>query len=364
VALEGFVYAQPRGFYGDFADIGAQPAEWFQGGLYYGPLFMLEYGHLHGAVLTAIAYLNGVLFAGALLAAVWLALAGRRNPLLAVFIVAIWLADQAAAVAFSTNEHLEFVELLGLSAAAWFAVSSSAPGVGLSIGLAAAAKTIPGIFVPYLALLRQWRSILWAIGGYGILFAAACIKNGVSPVEGAVSLVIQKSNMGNISYCDCPEKSSLYIQSMRAAVARLMPGHDTAIMLTWIAASLAIAGTAAYVLTRQPLERADYPLAFGIIGCAMLLITPLAHHHYFILLLPAFTALLLSAGSDWRLWAGFTAAYVLNAFPRPLLSAAALFRLPLEQNYETLSLRVVGIALLFIVECWALAIVQRRRLWS
>src|SRR5437868_7152185 len=92
VFLEGYFYRLDSNFLGDFtrtAELGA-PTWWTGQGIFYGPLFVLEYRFLFApGVLSAgdFARIDFVLFAVAF-ACVWLALFGWNRPRLAILVLA------------------------------------------------------------------------------------------------------------------------------------------------------------------------------------------------------------------------------------------------------------------------------------
>src|SRR6266851_6554354 len=93
--LEGYYYELASNFLGDFtrtAELGA-PTWWTGQGIFYGPVFVLEYRFLFApGILSAadFARLDFVLF-GVAFACAWLALFGWNRPRLAILVLAAWL---------------------------------------------------------------------------------------------------------------------------------------------------------------------------------------------------------------------------------------------------------------------------------
>jgi hypothetical protein len=172
--LEGYVYEIPGNFLGDFtrtAELGA-PTWWTGQGIFYGPIFVLEYKYLFAPqIVTAAGFarLDFVLF-GLAFVCLWLALFGARRVRLALFVLAAWLAHHMSIEAFANTAHLEVLELALISIALLLAVRGYHYSAGASLGLAIATKTLPGLFLPYLLITRRWRMLAAAVASAGVVF--------------------------------------------------------------------------------------------------------------------------------------------------------------------------------------------------
>jgi hypothetical protein len=337
VLLEGYLLRAPGGFDGAFnKTVSGRATEFWDGtGLFYGPLFVLEYVGLiaPGRVqLADFARLDFVLFASGF-AATWSAVFGAFRPRLLALVLALWLAHHATVEVFANTAHLEVLELTCLCVALLLVVRGRLVGAGLSLGLAAATKMLPLVFWPYLALQRQWRMLVAAVGLAGGLFLLTCWVQGVSAWDGALMLADQK---GNITKLD----SSEYEYSITADLIRTFKGsaatptEDQARLAIGIhrGISVVVGVWVAWLLWRTPLQsRLPWGLAFGLIAATMLVATPSSHIFYFVFLLPGWTAAVavllrrpLTRGVV-PLWLALGASYVMSGFDQPFLAAQRLF---------------------------------------
>jgi hypothetical protein len=246
-------------------------------------------------------------------------------------VLALWLAHHATVELFANTAHLEALELMCLCVALWLVVRGRCVGAGLSIGLAAATKTLPLVFFPYLALRREWRVLLAACCLAGGLFLLACWVQGVSPWDGALMLADQK---GNITKLD----SSEYEYSITADVIRTLKGsaaaptEDQARLAIGVHRALAaVVGLfVACLFAWTSISGRAWGLAFGLVATTMLVATPSSHIFYFGFLLPGWTAALavLLARPLTRevvpLWLALIASYVMSGFDQPFLAAQRL----------------------------------------
>jgi alpha-1,2-mannosyltransferase len=148
------------------------------------------------------------------------------------------------------------------------------PGVG--IGLAAAIKLTPAVFIGYLLLSRQYRAAGTAIAtAVGATVLAAVVAPGASR-EFWTSALWDTSRVGRLEYVSN--------QSLRGVVARLeMPG------ILWLAAvSLVVGYWVWWVRTR----RTDPAAGFAVTGAVACLISPITWVHHLVWLMPALFLLL------------------------------------------------------------------------
>jgi hypothetical protein len=333
VILEGYLLRAPGGFDGAFnKTVSGRATEFWDGtGLFYGPLFVLEYVWVIAPErlgLPDFARLNFVLFAVSFVAT-WLAVFGRFRARLLMLVLALWLAHHATVELFANTAHLEALELACLCVALWLVSRRRPVGAGLSLGVAAATKMLPLVFFPYLALRRQWRLLVAACGLAGGLFLLACWVQGVSPWEGALMLADQK---GNITKLD----SSEYEYSITADLIRTFKGaaaaptEDQARLAIGLhrGLSVVVGLGVAWLVWRTPLSgRLGWGLAFGLLAATMLVATPSSHIFYFVFLLPGWTAALaslLSRRLNPLLWLALAASYVMSGFDQPFLAAQRL----------------------------------------
>src|SRR5262249_8061715 len=162
-------------------------------GLFYGPIFVLEWKFvLYPGYLSIVdmAHIDLALFAVSFvctLAAVF----DRIRRRLFVLLLAAWLANHVTITLFAAVQHLGVLELTALSLTLVLLQRERLGAAGASLGLAVATKTLPVIFLPYLAILRQWRALAFASAVAGALLLVACVVQGVTPWDGVVMLLNQ-----------------------------------------------------------------------------------------------------------------------------------------------------------------------------
>jgi hypothetical protein len=336
VFLEGYLYEIPGDFLGDFtrtAMLGA-PTWWTGAGLFYGPIFVLEYRFLVEPQIMSnadFARLDFLLF-GVAFACSWLALFGARRPRLAIFVLAAWLANHMTVEAFANTAHLEILELALIAVGLLLVVRGYAFAGGGALGLAIATKVLPGVFLPYLAITRRWRLLLGAVVFAAVPFLAVCWLQGISPLDGLYALVYQGGNLTKLEYSE-------YEYTPRAEIARMLAGEtgtlsaeqaQLAITLHWLIA-ITTAGFVAWVLARSPMRTSTYGLMFGTVAVVMLVVAPSAHAPYYVFLLPAWTAILAAlvrrpfARQTVGLWAALVVAYTFVGFDQPFFLSQRLF---------------------------------------
>jgi alpha-1,2-mannosyltransferase len=293
--LEGYVYEIPKGFSGDFvATLNLAFPWWFDGtNIFYGPIFVLEYRLLVAPRLLQaadFARLNFVLL-GAAFVCTWLATFGRRQPRLAVVILGLWLAYHGTVEALANTAHLEMLELAMIALALVLATRRRPGLAGVALGVAVAAKTLPALFLPYLALTRRWRMLACAAAVSAGLLLAVCWLQSVSPWQGALDLLYQGGNLTDIEYTE-------YAYTVRADVARVLTAGQGTLsadqarlaIATHAAVGLSVMVLVGLVLVRARRARRHDALSTGVVAATMLVVAPSAHPASFIFLLPGLTA--------------------------------------------------------------------------
>jgi alpha-1,2-mannosyltransferase len=194
---------------------------------------------------------------------------------------------------------------------------------GVGIGLAAAVKLTPGLFVVYLLLTRRWRAAAVALGTAG---AATALAAAVAPRESwqyFTGTLWQTERVGR------PDKTSN--QSLFGALARLTDPAEPPRLL-WLA--LAVVALVLVLARAVRAARAGDDLAgVTLTGLAACLVSPISWSHHLVWLVPALVVLLdLAAGrvpapgtpAWWRrrsrLWAG-----VLVAVTAVVLASSAIW---------------------------------------
>jgi len=305
------------------------PNEWWAGrGLFYGPIFVLEWKFvLYPGYLSIldVAHIDLALFAVSFvctLAAVF----DRIRPRLFVLLLAAWLANHVTITLFAAVQHLEVLELTALSLTLVLLQRGRLGAAGASLGLAVATKTLPVIFLPYLAILRQWRALAFASALAGALLLIACFMQGVTPWDGVVMLLNQGENLGKT-------KATEYELGLRAFLIRFLtneqgnptPQQTQLAFSVHALVSLLVALFSAFVVSRMTHSRRSLALAWGLIGTTMLVLAPVTHIFYYVFLLPAWTALfadLVDRRIGWvtaMQWAALIAGYILMGFDQPII---------------------------------------------
>ena len=149
---------------------------------------------------------------------------------------------------------------------------------GLLIGLAAAIKLTPGLFIVYLAVARQWRMFWWSVAGCFGAFALAFVvrpnltiafvTHGVWHLADKVALGTKFATSGNNS-----------IQGGLAAVGDWT--RPLALVLTAVAAIVGL------LLARRAATHSGLLAGGLIIGMTATLISPISWVHHWVYLVPA-----------------------------------------------------------------------------
>ncbi|AHH94699.1 glycosyltransferase 87 family protein [Kutzneria viridogrisea] len=167
---------------------------------------------------------------------------------------------------------------------------------GLLIGIAAAIKLTPAVFVLYLLLRRDFRAALTA----GLSFlAVTAVGVAVAPGESArywLDLMWRTDRPGSPVYAGN--------QSLRGLLARFGLTGSTQTLL-WALASLLV-----LVLAVLAMRRLAPPAALVANAAAGLLISPISWTHHWVWVLPAI--LVLAAGRRWYCAGLLTAAVLLG----------------------------------------------------
>ena len=149
---------------------------------------------------------------------------------------------------------------------------------GILIGIAAAIKLTPGLFIVYLAVVKQWRMFWWSVaGGLGAFVAAfawrpaltiAFLADGLWHLPDKVALGSKFATSGNNS-----------IQGVLAAVGDWT--RPLALPLTALAAVWGL------WLARRAANRCGLTAGGLIVGLTATLISPISWEHHWVYLFPA-----------------------------------------------------------------------------
>lgn len=171
---------------------------------------------------------------------------------------------------------------------------------GVGIGVAAAIKLIPLLFIVYLALARRWRAAGTAVAvfllGSGAGFAVLPSDSTEYWWHGAG---FDPSRVGT--------PQSPFNQSLRSVLARMMHTAAT-VNPAWMATAVLIAAAGLFLAVK--LLRTGAPLS-GALACALTstLVSPVAWEHHWVWVVPLLILLAAQAAYSRSLrWAGFTVA--------------------------------------------------------
>jgi len=161
---------------------------------------------------------------------------------------------------------------------------------GVGIGLAAAIKLTPAIFIGYLLLTRRWRAagVATATAALATVFATA-IAPDASRVFWTEALW-DTNRVGNLA--------SVANQSLRGTAGRLDPVHTSTML--WVLLVLAALAVWAWRVERCR-QRGDELTGFALTGVVGCLISPVTWVHHLVWLLPALL-LLVDRGFAARGW--------------------------------------------------------------
>jgi alpha-1,2-mannosyltransferase len=153
---------------------------------------------------------------------------------------------------------------------------------GVGIGLAAAVKLTPALFIGLLLVARRWRAAAVATA---VALGATALAAGVDPDASRfywTEALWDTDRVGHLDYVSN--------QSVQGVLARLGE-EDRAV---WAVVVLLILGVWA-VRTRRAAAAGDWTAAFALTGLAACLVSPITWVHHLVWLLPSF-AVLVRAG--------------------------------------------------------------------
>lgn len=148
---------------------------------------------------------------------------------------------------------------------------------GMLVGLAAAIKLTPLIFLLYFLLRRDWRAALTSVGTFAGLAAAGFVLAPEDSAEYWFHALLDPSRVGGLAY--------MTNQSLRGVLHRFNPGQPAESLL-WLGLS-AIVVLLAVVAARK----SNDVVALTAIATAGLLVSPVSWSHHWVWCVPAFLAL-------------------------------------------------------------------------
>ena len=236
-----------------------------------------------------------------------------------------------------TQRNIEIFELMLLFAAYLFYRRGRERACGAAIGVAAMAKFLPIIYLPWLVLKRKWRAVGAALA---VIVAVAIVTQLVLGWQHSGTLH-QVQHGGFIN--------SELNQSLSGVVVRLVGlAHAPAISRVVIAAGLVAFSALMFRLRRR---EGIEDLELGLIAMAMVLLPPHNQNYYFIFLLLPYAFLYARYRKERWSWRTTLLAisFLLVAAPAPFSIVQRVTGLDAFGLYLRAAIPFVGAALLVIV---------------
>ncbi|MGN9809545.1 glycosyltransferase 87 family protein [Micromonospora sp. BQ11] len=146
---------------------------------------------------------------------------------------------------------------------------------GIGIGLAAAIKLTPAVFIAYLVVTRRWRA---AVTAAGTAAGASLLAAALAPNATRVFFTEALWDTGRVGRYE-----HVANQSLLGLVARLDAGHpDRLLWLVLVAGALAVW----WVRIRRTVDAGDERAGFALTGTLALLVSPITWVHHLVWLAP------------------------------------------------------------------------------
>jgi alpha-1,2-mannosyltransferase len=165
---------------------------------------------------------------------------------------------------------------------AWLLSTGRARWAGIGIGLAAAVKLTPAIFIGMLLLARRWRAAGLATA---VAAAATAAAAWIAPEASRfywTEALWDTSRIGRLDYVSN--------QSLQGVLARFVAPHEPS-RAVWALMVLAVLGVWAWKV-RTSVRADDWIAAFAVTGLTACLVSPITWVHHLVWLLPSFAVLL------------------------------------------------------------------------
>ncbi|MFE0463456.1 glycosyltransferase family 87 protein [Kitasatospora sp. NPDC058965] len=197
---------------------------------------------------------------------------------------ALGLAGVAFAVLNPVRDTFSFGQINLLLMALVFAdcrqLTRGGRFAGIGIGLAAAVKLTPAVFIGYLLITRRYRAALLAVGS---AIGATLLGQAAAPRASHFfwhQALWDTSRIGNLGY--------ISNQSLQGMLARLAPTSPS--KAAWAAAVLLVLGVWAHRAARAD-RCGDQWTGFALTGLVSCLVSPITWVHHLVWTLPALLAL-------------------------------------------------------------------------
>ena len=302
--LEGFRYSAPRGFTGDFTAAMFTADYWDGSGIFYGPVFVFERWLVDAApgVFTVEAFAIADI---ALVAVAFVALvrAFRLTPLGGAAALALWLCHSRLSYSFSVAANPELLELAFIAGAIHLATRRDRrheAGEGVLVALAALTKYIPWALALLLAVRRRWTALAGVGACVVVVAVVTAIGQRLGPGEVARGLLLPVGSDPSGGGLIGTHVESDQFLDVGTAIGRLLSepaltaGQQRFAVVGAVGvmvAALAAAVVAAWALRRVPVPPRREAALLAAMGFALLpILTPTAHPHTFVFLLPVWAA--------------------------------------------------------------------------
>ena len=239
-----------------------------------------------------------------------------------------------------TQRNIELFELMLLFAAYALYRRGRETACGAAIGVAAMAKFLPLIYLPWLVLKRRWRA----------LGAALAV---IVPIAIVAQLVLGWQHSGILLQLRGGSfLNSELNQSLSGVVVRLVQWTHSGLSVATISRVLIVACLIALSALMLRLRRHEgiEDLEYGLLAAAMVLLPPHNQNYYFVFLLLPYLLLYARYRTCWSWRAALLAlSFVLVAVPIPLSVVQRFTGLDAFSLYLRAGIPFVGAALLVIV---------------
>jgi alpha-1,2-mannosyltransferase len=284
-----------------------------------------------------VAHLNGVLH-------------DRTNVQGQVVAVSVAIGAQlAGAMLEPVRSNLGFGQINALLMVAVVAdalLPGRRPSKGLLIGLAAAVKLLPAMFVLFFVFRRDFKSAGRVVLGFVAATAVMWLAAPAASTKYWTELVFDTSRIGGRDYVGN--------QSLRGMIARMGFAESTE-SLVWIVGVLAVLALTAFAMLRAPEP------AVALTACALcvLLVSPVSWTHHWIWCVPILVLFGYLCGANWRVdrpfsyWLGGLAVLSAALFVIGPMWTAERPASTVSGWLETESYELLGLVLLIAIAIFA-----------
>jgi len=209
---------------------------------------------------------------------------------------------------------------------------------GALIGLAAAVKLEPAVFVVYLLLTGRRKAAAVAAGSFAAFTAVAWAIAPRDSITYWTSAIFDTGRLGG--------NAAAGNQSLRGMLMRsLVPGH--LITIVWLTIAIAVAA-GGFAAARACWQRGDNTAGVAIVGLLSALLSPVGWIHHLCWVVVAI-GVMLGPGRDWRRVSAAAAAFGLFLLRLPTWAQASggaqpeLVRRLLEDSFGLAALCLIGL---------------------